>query len=69
MKMYDYLIAYIFEKDGYLTHCSGTTTLRRKNKINSISDLQEIVEYLTESIDGAKNLSIYNIVLLGVNKV
>ena len=68
MKMYDYLIAYNFNADGYLTTCSGTTQLSRKNKIDSFEELNEVTKFLTERIEGAKNVSVYNFVLLGYNE-
>lgn len=68
MKMYDYLVSYVFSKDGYLTPCSGTTQISRKTKIKTFEDLNEVRNYLTGSIDGAFNLSIHNFILLGRNK-
>ena len=68
MKMYDYLVAYNFNADGYLTTCSGTIQLSRKNKIDNFEELNEVTRFLTEHIEGAKNVSVYNFVLLGRNE-
>ncbi len=68
MKMYNYLVSYVFSKEGYLTYCSGTAQISRKTKIKTFEDINEVSNYLTESIDGAQNLSIYNFILLGRNK-
>ena len=68
MKLYDYLVSYVFSKDGYLTPCSGTSQISRKTKIETFEDLNEVRDYLTKSIDGAQNISIHNFILLGRNK-
>jgi hypothetical protein len=68
MKMYDYLVAYNFEADGYLTHSTGTMCVSRKNKINSFEEVTSLVKFITEQIPGAKNVSIYNFILLGRNE-
>lgn len=68
MKMYDYLISYTFEKDGYLTHCTGCTGLSRIKKIDNFDELSYAREYIQNTIEGAKNLAINNIILLGRNK-
>jgi hypothetical protein len=68
MKMYDYLVAYNFEADGYLTHSTGTMCVSRKNKINSFEEVASLVKFITEQIPGAKNVSVYNFILLGRNE-
>lgn len=68
MKMYDYLVSYVFSKEGYLTPCSGTSQISRKTKIKTFEDINEVRKCLTESIDGAQNLSVHNFILLGRNK-
>ena len=68
MKMYDYLIAYKFDMDGYITPCNGTMQLSRKNKINTFEALNEVVKFITDNVKGAKNVSVYNFVLLGRNR-
>lgn len=68
MKMYDYLVAYNFNADGYLTHSTGTMYISRKNKINSFEEVTSLVKFITEQIPGAKNVSIYNFILLGRNE-
>ena len=68
MKMYDYLIAYKFDMDGYLSTCSGTIHLSRKNKIKTFEDINDVIKFITDNIDGAKNVSIYNFILLGRNR-
>ena len=68
MKKYDYLISYVFSKEGYLTPCSGTSQISRTTKIKTFEDLNEVINYLTESIYGSQNLSVHNFILLGRNK-
>ena len=68
MKMYDYLVAYLFDKEGYLTYCSGTMQVSRKKKINSFEELNSLRDFIAEQIPEAKNVSIYNFILLGRNK-
>lgn len=68
MKTYDYLVSYIFSTARYLTPSYGTTQISRKKKIKTFEDINEINELLTEQIDGAANLSVYNFILLGRNK-
>lgn len=66
--MYDYLISYNFNGEGYLTPCSGTIQLSREKKIKTFDDINDVQVYITERIPGASNLSIYNFILLGRNK-
>lgn len=68
MKTYDYLVSYHFDAKGYLTPCHGTVQISRKKKIKTFADINELNELITNTIDGATNLSIYNFVLLGCNK-
>lgn len=68
MRMYDYLVAYNFNMDGYLTASSGTIQVSRKNKINSFEEVKSLTEFITQQIPGAKNVSVYNFILLGRNK-
>ena len=68
MKMYDYLVAYNFNQQGYLTYGSGTIQLSRKKKIKTFEDIRTISEFITESIEGSSNVSVYNFILLGRNK-
>lgn len=68
MKMYDYLVSYHFRADGYLGSSTGTTQLSRKKKIKTFEDINELNKFLTERIEGATNLTVYNFVLLGRNK-
>lgn len=68
MKMYDYLVAYNFNRDEYLTMCAGTMQLSRKKKIDSFEELNSVTEFIAERIEGAKNVCVYNFVLLGRNK-
>lgn len=67
-KMYDYLISYTYEKDGYIGWCTGMTGISRIKKINNFDELRSAREYIENSIEGAKNLAINNIILLGRNK-
>lgn len=68
MKMYDYLVAYIVSREGYLTPCYGTNQISRKKKIKTFEDINELNKLLADRIDGATTLSIYNFILLGRNK-
>lgn len=67
-KMYDYLVSYNFTADGYLTPCSGTMQISRKNRINSFEEVSALTEFITMQTPGAKNVSVYNFILLGRNK-
>lgn len=68
MKKYDYLIAYNFSCEGYLGVCSGTIQVSRDKKIKTFDDINELNKFISESIDGASNVTIYNFILLGRNK-
>lgn len=68
MLMYDYIVAYIYNKDEYLTPCTGTIQYSCKKKIQTFNDINELINKITERIDGAKNLSINNLILLGRNE-
>lgn len=65
---YDYLVAYNFSLDGCFTPCTGTIQVSRKNMIKTFDDLNELNKQIEDSIDGAKNVSVYNFILLGLNK-
>lgn len=67
-KMYDYLVAYNFSSNEYLGFCCGTMHLSRKKKIKTFQDLIDINKCITESIEGATNVNVYNFILLGRNK-
>lgn len=68
MKKYDYLVAYNFSANGYLTPGTGTTMISRKKKIKTIEDINELNKLIEASIPDAYNLSVYNFILLGRNK-
>lgn len=68
MKTYDYLVAYNFNADGYLTHSTGTMCISREKKLDTFEELNSLVKFITEQIPGAKNVSVYNFVLLGRNE-
>lgn len=65
MKMYDYLVAYNFNA---VTPSTGTMQISRKKKINTFEELASVRDFVAQHIPEAKNLSIYNFVLLGRNK-
>lgn len=65
--MYDYIVSYTFSKDGYLTPCTGNAHISRKKKIKTFSDVTALVDDITNAIDGAKNVGIDNLILLGRN--
>ena len=68
MKMYDYLVSYIFLREGYLTPCYGNIQISRKKKIKTFEDINELNKWIVDRIDGASNLSTYNFILLGRNR-
>lgn len=68
-KKYEYLVAYNFNMEGYLTHCTGSVQIFRDKKIKSYKDLTDISEVIANSIKGASNVSIYNFIYLGRKKV
>ena len=67
-KWYDYIISYAFEKDGCLGWCTGMSGISRTKKINNFDELDSVRNSIQNSIEGAKNLAIYNILLLGRNR-
>ena len=68
MKMYDYLVSYTFNREGYLSQCGGNSCISRKKKIKTFDDISEVRNMLTESIHGSSNMCINNFVFLGRNK-
>lgn len=68
MKRYDYLVAYKFSKEGYLTCCDGTSQISRNKKIDTFEDINEVNKAIADSIEGASNVCIYNFILLGRNE-
>lgn len=68
MKKYDYLVAYNFSANGYLTPGTGTIIISREKKIKTIEDINELNKLIEASIPDAYNLSVYNFILLGRNK-
>ena len=68
MKMYDYLVAYHFHRDGDIGMSFGASQISRKRKIKTFKDLEELREFLASKIEGAYNIGIYNFILLGRNK-
>lgn len=68
MRMYDYLVAYNFMADGYLTMSSGTMQISRKKKLDTFEELNSLTKFIAEQIPGAKNVAVYNFILLGRNK-
>ena len=73
MKMYDYLVAYKFNAEEYLTTCDGTIGISRKKKITNFDELNSVKTYIenmlkeNKSLKGVTNVSIYNFILLGRN--
>jgi hypothetical protein len=66
--MYDYLVAFDFTGNGYLTPCTGTMCISRKKKISTFEDIAEVNKLITESIEGSSNVAVYNFILLGRNE-
>lgn len=67
-KMYDYLISFSCNREGYLTPCGGLVQLSRERKINSFVEYHLVLEYVTGQVKDAKNIVIENIMFLGRNK-
>lgn len=67
-KWYDYLISFTFSKEGYLTPCSGTSSVSRGHKIDNHDEAESVRKFLEGKIDGAQNLAITNIMYLGRNR-
>ena len=72
MLMYDYLVAYKFNAKGYITTNDGTMCISRKNKIDSIEELELTRKFIEDSLinhgyEEVSNVGIYNLVLLGRN--
>ena len=68
-KKYAYLVSYDFQKEGHLGICYGTSQIYRSTKIKSFEDINEIIRFLNDTIDGASNIAIYNYILVGKCKV
>jgi hypothetical protein len=69
MKKYDYIVAFNFSKEGYLTPCSGTMQISTVKKVKTFSDVNRLHEEIGKQLgDGVSNISIYNILLLGRNR-
>ena len=68
MKMYDYLVAYTFKAEGYLTLCNGSIQISRLKKIKTFEDIDKIVDIIRSKINGVQTLSVDNFILLGRNK-
>ena len=73
MLMYDYLIAYKFTAKGYITSNDGTMCISRKNKIDSIEEVEIARNFIKDSLinhgyEEVANVGIYNLVLLGRNE-
>ena len=65
VKMYDYLVAYHFTQQGCLSFSTGTMQISRKKKIKTFEDIREVNKFITDSIEGASNVAVYNFILLG----
>ena len=68
MRMYDYLVYYTFNREGYLSQCGGDSYISRKKKIKTFDDVSEVRKLLIESIPGSSNMCITNFIFLGRNK-
>lgn len=68
-KRYDYLVAYNFSAEGYLTLCSGTMQIRRKKKIKTLEDINELNDFIKQHVDGAINLNVYNYIFVGTSRM
>jgi hypothetical protein len=68
IKAYDYLVSYHYSKSDCLSVCYGTVQIWRPKKIKTFEDINELNKYITEHVDGALNVSVYNFILLGRSK-
>ena len=68
MRMYDYLVSYSFNREGYLTPCGGDSCISRKKKIKTFDDISDVRKVLIDSIPGSSNMCITNFIFLGRNK-
>ena len=68
VKMYEYLVAFKFDQEGYLTPSEGTTRYITPKKINNWKEIVTAQEVISCSLKSegikASNLSIYNFVYL-----
>lgn len=67
-KKYQYLVTYVCQKEGYIGSCTVVTQLYRNKKIKSFDDINEIINYLSESDKTISNVAITNFILLGRHK-
>lgn len=67
-KWYDYLISYVYTKEGHLTPCIGTTIISRVYKINNMEEAESVRQFIESRTEGATNLAINNFILLGRNR-
>ncbi len=68
MRMYDYLVHYTCQMEGYLGPSTGTMLVSRKKKVTNFAELESLRQFVMESIKGSSNLAINNFILLGRNK-
>ena len=68
-KMYEYLVAFKFDQEGYLPPSEGTTRYTTPKKINNWEEIVAAQEVIACSLKSegikASNLNIYNFVYLG----
>ena len=68
VKMYEYLVAFKFDQEGYLTPSEGTTRYITPKKINNWKEIVTAQEVISCSLKSegikASYLSIYNFVYL-----
>lgn len=69
MKKYEYLVAFNFNQEGYLTSSEGTTRYTTPKKINNWEEIITAREVIGHSLESkgikASNLNIYNFIYLG----
>ena len=69
IKMYEYLIAFKFDQEGYLTPSEGTTRYTTPKKINNWEEIVAAQKVIIRSLESegikASNLNIYNFIYLG----
>ena len=68
-KMYEYLVAFKFDQEGYLTPSEGTTRYTTPKKTNNWEEIVAAQGVTTCSLKSegikASNLNIYNFIYLG----
>lgn len=69
VKMYEYLVAFKFNQEGYLTPSEGTTRYVTPTKIDKWEEIVKAQETISAAIESqgikVSNFNIYNFIYLG----